>query len=62
MQNSFIIRKHYRSKYRNKYNNKVDVTDMASIIQTFERYDYKIKARFKRGYAQSFYQDRLDSF
>ena len=42
---------------------KVDVTDMASIIQTFERYDYKIKASFlSEDMLKVFYQDRLDSF
>ncbi|HQB21881.1 MAG TPA: hypothetical protein PLW23_05835, partial [Bacteroidales bacterium] len=42
---------------------KLDVTDMASIIQTFERYDYKIKASFlSEDMLKVFYQDRLDSF
>lgn len=42
---------------------KVDVTDMASIIQTFERYNYKIKASFlSEDMLKVFYQDRYDSF
>lgn len=42
---------------------KLDVTDMASVIQTFERYDYKIKASFlSEDMLKVFYQDRLDSF
>ncbi|MCK9254458.1 MAG: CBS domain-containing protein [Bacteroidales bacterium] len=42
---------------------KLDVTDMASVIQTFERYDYKIKASFlSEDILKVFYQDRLDSF
>lgn len=42
---------------------KVDATDLASIIQTFERYDYKIKAAFlSEDMLKVFYQDRLDSF
>jgi CBS domain-containing protein len=42
---------------------KIDITDMASIIQTFERYDYKIKASFlSEDMLKVFYQDRYDSF
>jgi acetoin utilization protein AcuB len=42
---------------------KTDVTDLASIIQTFERYDYKIKASFlSEDMLKVFYQDRYDSF
>ncbi len=41
---------------------KVDITDMASIIQTFERYNYKIKASFlSEDMLKVFYQDRYDS-
>lgn len=42
---------------------KVDITDLASIVQTFERYDYKIKASFlSEDMLKVFYQDRYDSF
>lgn len=42
---------------------KTDVTDLASIIQTFERYNYKIKASFlSEDMLKVFYQDRYDSF
>ncbi|PLX06714.1 MAG: hypothetical protein C0596_13455 [Marinilabiliales bacterium] len=42
---------------------KIDVTDIASILQTFERYDYKVKASFlAEDMLKVFYQDRFDSF
>jgi predicted transcriptional regulator len=42
---------------------KVDVTDIASIIQTFERYDYKIKASYlSEDMLKVFYDERFDSF
>ena len=42
---------------------KVDITDLASIVQTFERYNYKIKASFlSEDMLKVFYQDRYDSF
>lgn len=42
---------------------KTDVTDLASIIKTFERYNYKIKASFlSEDMLKVFYQDRYDSF
>lgn len=42
---------------------KIDVTDIASILQTFERYDYKVKASFlAEDMLKVFYRDRLDSF
>lgn len=42
---------------------KINVTDMTSIIQTFERYDYTIKASFlSEDILKVFYQDRYDSF
>ncbi|MDD2634655.1 MAG: CBS domain-containing protein [Bacteroidales bacterium] len=42
---------------------KVDVTDIASILQTFERYDYNVKASFlAQDMLKVFYQDRFDSF
>ncbi len=42
---------------------KVDVTDIASILQTFDRYDYKVKASFlAQDMLKVFYQDRYDSF
>jgi len=42
---------------------KVDITDLSSIVQTFERYDYKIKASFvSEDMLKVFYQDRYDSF
>ncbi len=42
---------------------KIDVTDIASILQTFERFDYKVKASFlAEDMLKVFYQDRFDSF
>ena len=42
---------------------KVDVTDIASILQTFERYNYNVKASFlAEDMLKVFYQDRYDSF
>ncbi|MDY0141828.1 MAG: CBS domain-containing protein [Bacteroidales bacterium] len=42
---------------------KVDVTDIASILQTFDRYDYRVKASFlAQDMLKVFYQDRYDSF
>ena len=42
---------------------KVDVTDIASILQTFERYDYTIKASYlSEDMLKEFYKDRYDSF
>jgi predicted transcriptional regulator len=42
---------------------KIDVTDIASILQTFERYDYKVKASFlAENMLKVFYDDRYDSF
>lgn len=42
---------------------KIDITDMTSVIQTFERYNYKIKASFlSEDMLKVFYQDRYDSF
>lgn len=42
---------------------KLDVTDMTSILKTFERYDYTVKASFlSEDILKVFYQDRYDSF
>jgi predicted transcriptional regulator len=42
---------------------KIDTTDLSSIIQTFERYDYNIKASFlSEDMLKVFYSDRYDSF
>lgn len=42
---------------------KIDITDMAAIIQTFERYNYKIKASYlSEDMLKVFYEDRYDSF
>lgn len=42
---------------------KVDSTDITSIIQTFERYDYKIKASYlSESLLKDFYNDRYDAF
>ncbi|MDD4148436.1 MAG: CBS domain-containing protein [Bacteroidales bacterium] len=42
---------------------KVDVTDIASILQTFERFDYKVKASFlAQDMLKVFYEERYDSF
>jgi len=42
---------------------KIDTTDLTPIIQTFNRYDYKIKASFlNEDMLKVFYSDRYDSF
>jgi len=42
---------------------KVDVTDIASILQTFERFDYKVKASFlAQDMLKIFYEERYNSF
>lgn len=42
---------------------KLNVTDITSIIQTFNRYDYVIKASYKNeDELQNLYRDRFDSF
>ncbi len=42
---------------------KIDITDLAAILQTFERYDYKVKASFlSEDILKSMYKDRYDSF
>jgi predicted transcriptional regulator len=42
---------------------KVDTTDVASVVQTFERYDYKVKASFlSEDMLKDLYFDRYDAF
>ncbi len=42
---------------------KIDTTDITSIIRTFERYDYKVKASFfDEDMLKTFYKDRYNSF
>lgn len=42
---------------------KINKTDITSIIQTFERYDYMIKASFlKQDVTETLYEERLQSF
>lgn len=42
---------------------KVDVTDLAAILQTFERYSYNVKASFlSEDMLKVLYKDRYDSF